>query len=249
MRTFIVNPTWLMSSVWLEVPTAHTGDVMHFEAQAYIHVHVCSMPRFCVDVCGLFLWTEQLVAIQAPPLLRTPALEPMQSAVRKAGVQALKVVFTASKRSSLDDALRSSGCLDVILMVLRTGVTFVQPGAQHTGTGNRPVATPRTTGMQPGVVGSTSGEAVPVFRLSDCPCGIDELVYACGTLKNASSSSENAKWLVSQGAVWVLTAVMFAASKTLRQPSGTSRWEGADVGADVAVTTDPSPRQLGQLLV
>ncbi len=132
--------------------------------------------------------------------------------VRDASALAARHLFVCSKCSALDSLFRESGSLGVILDVLRSGCD-TQDSASH-GSASEP-RTPQKKSSLPrvaagsGSVTSRQKLNLPAaFNFESCPAQGSELTYLLGVLKNVSHSTENANWLVTQGALPIVVSVL-----------------------------------------
>ena len=125
--------------------------------------------------------------------------DPSNDHDREAALAACKNLFILSKSEELDNVLRESNSLLALLEQLRSGLTSMTE------------ATKQSYSL--------------VFSFPKCPLHIDALVYAVGTIKNASNNSTNSQWLAGQGAVEILSHAVSQAVVKAHQNDSTTKMD------------------------
>jgi len=173
----------------------------------------CVLAAAAVPGMALEDHADALTSPGKPSAHSSQVQEATPDPVRDASALAARHLFVCSKASSLDAVFRDSGCLGVILDVLRMGCDSAQRAT--TGSSSDP-STPQRGSRLPRVSAGTDSvtghsavlEMPPPFHFQSCPAQGSELTYLLGVLKNVSHDNNNASWLVTQGALPVLVSLL-----------------------------------------
>ena len=168
------------------------GSLTHRTPRRRWPVSLCRSPCRCVTVGCLV----QLAAAPGPLAASTGGRPPSASAskaLQGALLHIARLLFVASKDKRNDDGFREHGVLTAILGTIQP----VTPPAPAAGEGTDEGKDDAGAGIDP---------SLPVVDfVARSP---EDLVYSVGVLKNVSNLADNQRWLVQQGAVQALVAVV-----------------------------------------
>jgi len=118
-----------------------------------------------------------------------------------------RLLFSASQDTSNDDAFRENGILQAILGSVRV----VHTGGR--GESKRAATTTTTTTDDESKAAGTTDVGAQAYVDFACRSP-EDLIYSMGVLKNTSKLPKNQQWLVQQGAVPILIAVVRGCVRT-----------------------------------
>ena len=186
-------------------------------------------------------------ALTSPGKPSAPTAGQIADPVRDAAALAARHLFVCSKSSSLDAVFRESGCLGVILEVLRMGCdapeTAWGSAASNPSTPQKRSTLPRVEAGAGAVTGRAAPELPAAFHFPACPAQGNELTYLLGVLKNVSHTEENASWLVTQGALSVLVSILEGVTAASVQGGEGGGFAAASCG------TSSDAKHMGQVAV